>query len=199
MESLISFIRSDDQVPLLRAAIAHVEFEALHPFEDGNGRVGRMLITLMLWNLGIISQPHFYVSGYFERYKDEYIERMRQVSASGDWTSWCVLFLDALDAQALENLDTANQIQTLYDEMRERFRLLLKSQWSTHALDFVFQNPIFRNNRFTTGSGIPTPTANRFTRKLVEQNYLRTIIPAAGRSPAMYAFEPLLRIVREPT
>ena len=62
-------------MPLLRTAIAHVEFEALHPFDDGNGGIGRMLITLMLWHLNVLHQPHFFVSGYFEAHKDEYIPR----------------------------------------------------------------------------------------------------------------------------
>lgn len=199
MEALITFIASDKQIPLLRTALAHVEFEALHPFEDGNGRVGRMLITLMLWDLGLISQPHFYVSGYFEQNKDEYIERMRAVSADGDWTEWAVFFLKALNAQALENLETAEAIQALYERMREEFREVLKSQWSNHALDFAFANPYFRNNVFTSTSGIPAPTANRFTRSLVDRGLLRTIVPSAGRRPAMYAFEPLLELVRNST
>ena len=199
MEELIAFIQTDKNVPLLRAALAHVEFEALHPFEDGNGRVGRMLITLMLWNLGLIGQPHFYVSGYFEENKDEYLLRMRDVSKHGNWSDWCVFFLRAIHAQSVSNLDTAQKIQNLYDEMRERFRDCLRSQWSNDALDFVFANPFFRNNRFVSSSGIPVATANRFTRKLVDESLLRTVFPASGRSPAMYAFEPLLRLVREST
>lgn len=196
MQALIAFINSSDQIPLIRSALAHVEFEALHPFEDGNGRVGRMLITLMLWKLGLISQPHFYVSGYFEQNKDEYIERMRAVSEKDDWTGWAIFFLQALNLQAMENLETAEQIQKLYENMRERFRLELRSQWSNHALDFVFANPYFRNNAFASESGIPGPTANRFTRNLVDAGLLRTIVPSAGRRPAMYAFEPLVDLVR---
>jgi Fic family protein len=197
MDSLVSFIRADDPIPLLRTALAHVEFEALHPFEDGNGRVGRMLITLMLWNLGLISQPHFYVSGYFEDNKDEYLDRMRAVSQNGDWSEWCVFFLDALHAQALENLETAERIKSLYDEMRDVFSTVLRSQWSNVALDFMFANPVFRNNRFTGRAGIPAPTVGRFVRALVDANLLTVIDPPAGRRPAMYAFEPLLEIVRE--
>lgn len=198
MQNLIAFIDNDEPIPLLRTALAHVEFEALHPFEDGNGRVGRMLITLMLWHLGLISEPHFYVSGYFEEHKDEYIARMRAVSSDGDWTSWCVFFLQALKSQAVENLQTATSIQALYDNMREVFRKCLKSQWSNHALDFFFTNPYFLNSNFTSNSGIPTPTANRFTRKLVDNGLLNTIFPSSGSRPAMYSFEPLLRLVREP-
>lgn len=81
MSGLVHFMNEGAMRPLLRTALTHMEFEALHPFEDGNGRIGRMLITLMLWKLGIISQPNFFVSGYFETHKGRYIERMRAVSA----------------------------------------------------------------------------------------------------------------------
>ena len=181
---------------LIKTALAHVEFEALHPFKDGNGRIGRMLISLMLWTHGTISAPHFYISGYLEESKDEYIYRMREVSRTGAWTEWCEFFLRALEQQAYRNLETSEKIHNLYDEMREKFRLLLASQWHNVALDFIFGQPIFRNNRFTHQSGIPRPTAARFTRTLAEKGLLLTIEPAAGRRPALYAFEPLLRLVR---
>ena len=102
------YINDPKNEPLLMVTMAHVEFESLHPFKDGNGRLGRMLITLMLWTRGLISAPHFYVSGQFEKSKDEYIDRMRAVSQSNDWTGWCVFFLNAITAQAHENLETAN-------------------------------------------------------------------------------------------
>ena len=74
MERLIAFINGEEYLALIATALAHVEFEALHPFKDGNGRIGRMLITLSLWNKRVISQPHFYVSGYLEEQKEQYIE-----------------------------------------------------------------------------------------------------------------------------
>jgi hypothetical protein len=80
--------------------------------------------------------------------------------------------------------------------MKDRFRELLSSQWHTTALDFVFTRPVFRNNVFTGKSGIPGPTAHRFTRLLSENGLIQTIEPAAGRRPALYAFEPLLELVR---
>jgi Fic family protein len=198
MDRLFTFVNAARPIPILRTALAHVEFEALHPFEDGNGRVGRMLITLMLWKFGLISQPHFFVSGYFEDHKDEYIERMRRVSSHAEWTEWCAFFLVALESQAQENIRTATSIQTLYRTMRERFQTELASQWSAQALDFVFANPYFRNNRFTGTAGIPAPTANKFSRRLVETGLLTELQPSSGRRAALYAFEPLLQIVREP-
>ncbi|OWO92524.1 cell filamentation protein Fic [Rhizobium esperanzae] len=197
MERLFSFVEDRNWQILIKTAVAHLEFEALHPFKDGNGRIGRMLITLMLWKYGAISAPHFYISSYFEDRRDEYIDRMREVSKSGAWTEWVVFFLEALETQANKNLATAERIRDLYDELKREFPQILTSQWSTSALDFLFSRPVFRNNVFTSKSGIPEATAHRFTRILVEKELIRTLEPSAGRRPALYSFEPLLRIVRE--
>ena len=196
MAGLVSFMNESKMRPLIRTAIAHVEFEALHPFEDGNGRIGRMLITLMLWKLGILHQPNFFVSGYFEAHKDEYIERMRAVSATGDWTGWVVFFLEAMHEQAMVNIQTADAIFRLHGEMRERFREVLNSQFHDQALDYVFASPVFRNDRFGDRSGIPPSSARALSRRLVEAGLLRTIEAASGRRAAMYAFDPLLDLLK---
>lgn len=196
MTDLVRFMNESAMRPLIRTAIAHVEFEALHPFEDGNGRIGRMLITLMLWKLGILSQPNFFVSGYFEANKDEYIERMRAVSTTGDWTGWVVFFLQAMHEQATVNIQTADAIFHLHTEMRERFREVLNSQFHDQALDFVFASPVFRNDRFVDRSGIPASSARALSRRLVEAGLLRTMEPAAGRRAALYAFDPLLDLLK---
>lgn len=197
IDALVNFIQRDDTLPLLRTAIAHAEFEALHPFDDGNGRLGRMLITLMLWKTGVLSAPHFFVSDYFERNKDLYIDRLRAVSAEDDWTGWCAFFLTALTAQAESNIDVVGRIRAHYDEMQIRFRDVLGSKWSTDALIYIFANPIFRNNRFKRNAGIPAGTANGFTKRLVEAGILSVLIPPAGRAPGLYAFPSLLDIVRD--
>lgn len=195
MTDLVRYIQDTTTQAVLRTAIAHAEFEALHPFEDGNGRVGRMLIPLMLWKGDVLSAPHFFVSDYFEKNKDEYIERLRNVSGHGDWTGWCGFFLTALKSQAIENIEVVGRIEALYNQMRQRLRDTLRSRWSVDALNFIFANPIFRNNRFTRGSGIPKPTANNFTNIMLEQGILKTLIPAAGRAPGLYSFPALLEIL----
>jgi len=196
MEALFRLI-GDERLPILvRAALAHAEFEALHPFEDGNGRVGRMLITLMLWRGGAISEPHFYISRYFEDYKDEYIGRLRDVSAQGDWQGWCDFFLTAVQNQAAWNLKAAQEIRDCYEEMKVRLAEILASKHSVSALDYLFTNPVFSNSRFTRSAGIPPATASRFTRVLLKEGLLETVREAAGRRPAIYRFEPLMRKVR---
>ncbi len=196
MEALFAMI-GNKQVPiLLRAALAHVEFEALHPFKNGNGRVGRMLITLMLWSEGAISAPHFYISRYFEDHKDEYIAMMREVSAKGAWDEWCAFFLTAVEKQAIHNLDVADKVRQLYEKMKGRFSELLASKWSVAALDFVFTSPVFFNNRFTSSAGISPQTAARFARVLLQEGLLQTVQEASGRRSAIYRFEPLMQLVR---
>lgn len=196
MEALFTFISASDHPVLVRTALAHLEFEALHPFQDGNGRVGRMLVTLMLWRSGMISSPHFYISRFFEDNKDDYIHLMREVSRHGAWGGWCRFFLRAVEQQAIDNLRVAESIRSLYEEMKHRFAARLSSKWSVRALDFIFANPIFRNSSFTGKSGIPSATASRFTRVLLDDGLLQPIRPASGRRPATFRFEPLMERVR---
>lgn len=188
---------SDEATPvLLRTALAHAEFESLHPFEDGNGRVGRMLITLMLWRGGAIGAPHFYISRYFEDHKDEYLDRLREVSARDDWDGWCEFFMAAVAQQAVRNLEVAQSIHDFYEEMKLRFIGVLSSKYAVAALDYLFTYPVFSNSRFTSKAGIPSQTAARFTRVLLQESLLQTVIEAAGRRSAVYRFEPLMERVR---
>lgn len=196
LDKFFDFINDNSWETLIRTAIAHLEFEALHPFNDGNGRIGRMIIPLMLWKSDAISEPYFYISEFFEQNKDEYIDRMRAVSAEDAWTDWILFFLHALESQSRKNLEKAEQIRSLYEDMKEQFREILSSRWTITALDFLFTRPVFRNNFFTNKSGIPAPTAHKFTRNLLEAGLLTTVAPSAGRRPALYAFEPLLALVR---
>jgi len=196
LDNLFQYLEQSKHTMLVKTGITHLEFEALHPFKDGNGRIGRMLITLMLWTSGTISSPHFYISAYLEDNKDLYIDTMRRVSENEDWESWCIFFLEAIQQQAIRNLTIAENIRKLYDEMKTIFSEVLSSKWSVNALDFIFTNPVFRNNKFTLNSGIPTASAARFTRLLLEKNLLITIEDASGRKPALYSFEPLMKLVR---
>lgn len=196
MQQLLHYISESTEQVLIKTAVAHIEFEALHPFKDGNGRLGRMIITLMLWNAGVISSPHFYISGYLEEQKDTYVDLMKAVSEKGVWTEWCLFFLEALEKQAIRNLKIAEDISQLYGNMKHVFEETLGTRWYLRALDFVFTHPYFRNNTFTKSSGIPESTAARFTRILLDHHVLITLEEASGRRPAMYAFEPLLKLVR---
>ncbi|MGS2737998.1 Fic family protein [Sinomicrobium sp. M5D2P17] len=193
---LLSYIEKSDLPPLIKTAIMHLEFEALHPFKDGNGRIGRMLITLNLWKESILSQPHFYISGYFEEHKDEYIEQMRKVSKTGDWNEWIKFFLIAVESQAIRNLQVAESIRDLYEKTKSDFSDLLSSKWNMEIVDFIFTYPVFRNSKFVSNTKIPNATAVIIIRKLIDNGYLILKEEASGRRAAMYAFEPLMKLVR---
>lgn len=196
LDKLFDYINNDPSPILLKTAVSHLEFEALHPFQDGNGRIGRMLITLMLWSSQTISAPHFYISGYFEEHKNTYIDLMREVSETGEWENWCLFFLDAVKEQATHNLEIAEKISQLYDSMKTEFTELLSSKWSLTALEFIFTNPVFRNSTFTNKSGIPVSTANKFSNILQEHNILKVMEESSGRTSTLYSFEPLMQLVR---
>lgn len=181
---------------LVKTAILHLEFEALHPFEDGNGRIGRMLIPLLLWKFGSITDPHFYISRYFEQNKAEYIHRMREVSQTGNWNNWIDFFLKAVTEQANNNLMVSQGIQNLYEEMKTEFANATSSKWSVQALDFIFTNPIFRSNKFYSETGIPVPTGMKILKKLTANKLLSIKEEGVGSKATQYSFEPLMKLVR---
>ncbi len=179
---------------LVQLAILHVEFEALHPFKDGNGRLGRMLIPLFLYQRKLLDSPDFYMSGYLEANRDEYQERLRGVSRDGNWTGWCEFFLQGLRHQAADNERKARSILSLYNRVKKQIADLTHSQHSIRAVDFIFQTPIFTAPTFTHYSDIPKPTANRILTLLRDENLLYTIQEGKGRRPGIFAFLELLNI-----
>lgn len=191
------YIKSSDELdPLVQLAIAHVEFEALHPFQDGNGRLGRMLIPLFLYEKKILSSPSFYMSGYFDRKRDEYQSRLRQVSSKDDWTSWVLFFLEAVIAQAEENGAKASKILRLYEEVRNNNELA-KSPYITQSIDCIFKIPIFTKKQFESKTGISTSSTRRILTSLQNEGYIKLLRPAAGKRSAIYFFPKLLSIVDE--
>jgi hypothetical protein len=106
------------------------------------------------------------------------------------------IFLEALEKQAIRNLMVSESIRQLYEEMKIKFRDLLGTQWCISALDFIFTNPVFRNNKFTSSSGIPASTAAKFTRVMLDNKMLKQIGEPSGRRPGLYAFDPLMEILK---
>ena len=121
---------------------------------------------------------------------------MRNVSENNNWELWLKFFFTAVEKQAIKNLEVTEKIQSLYEEMKTVFAEVLSSKYSINALDFVFTNPVFRNNKFTNKSAVPTNTAAKFSKKLVEENLLSLVEEASGSRAAMYSFEPLMKLVR---
>jgi len=179
---------------LVQLGLLHAEFEALHPFLDGNGRIGRMLVPLFLWQWGLIRRPMFYISDYMESHREAYYEALLAVSRDGDWTGWCRFFLEALRVQAEENLGKAQGILDLYEKMKGRLPQLTHSQFAIKAVDWIFQKPIFRASDFTSSAGIPSSTARRFLGLLRKEHILKEIWPRRGQKSAILAFPELLNL-----
>lgn len=188
------YIHADRPDRLVQLAILHAEFEALHPFLDGNGRMGRILVPLFLWQHGLIRQPMFYVSAYLEKHRDEYFERLLAISRDRDWTGWCGFFLNGLRIQAEDNLEKAQAILALYEELKPRVVEWTRSQFAIHALDWIFGRPIFRSTDFLSASLIPDPSGRRLLNRFREQGLVQEVSPGSGRRPAVYIFPQLLNI-----
>lgn len=194
MSSWERYLHEEAPDRLVQLAILHAEFEALHPFLDGNGRLGRMLVPLVMWQNGVIQRPMFYLSAFLESHRDEYYERLLAVSSDGDWTGWCRFFLGALKAQAEENQLKAAEILALYERMKRVLADLTRSHYAIHALDWIFDRPIFKSSDFVASSGIPVPTARRIVPALREAGVLRVLLDASGRRAATLCFPALLNI-----
>lgn len=190
-----TYVNSETELdPLVQLAIVHLEFEALHPFKDGNGRLGRMLVPLYLYKKGVLSSPDFYMSGYLESHREEYQEKLRAVSRDDAWTEWCEFFLQGIVEQSAENELKAREILALYEQVKNQVVEETHSQHSIRAVDFLFQQPVFAAPVFTEHSEIPKPTAARILSALREAGLLHTIREGKGRRYGIYAFRDLLNI-----
>lgn len=184
-----------DLDPLAQAAIVHAQFEMVHPFKDGNGRIGRLLIPLFLTQRGLLGQPMFYLSGYLEAHRDEYYHRLGAISRERDWAGWIAFFLRAVIEQARENATRVKEILALYDTMKARVVDITHSQYALATLDAIFDRPIFISTDFVTRSGIPTKaTALNLLRQLQQAGILTVLQEGSGRRPARLCFPALINL-----
>lgn len=196
LEQWQSYMRGNDLDILLQVAVIHAQFELLHPFKDGNGRIGRILIPLFLYQKEVLSQPMFYLSSYLEANREEYYLRLRNISQKCDWDGWILFFLKAVKAQAVENSERVKEIINLYDFMKTRVHELTRSQYSLHVVDALFDSPIFRTTDFVSRTGIHKKTALGLLGQLKTADLIETVIEASGRTPAVLCFPSLLEIVK---
>lgn len=192
------YIDSDDSDFLLQAAVVHAQFELLHPFKDGNGRIGRILIPLFLFQKRLLSQPMFYLSEYLEHNRDEYYQRLGAISQEGDWNSWIAFFLRAVTRQARQNSERVRAVMGLYDEMKHRIHEVTHSQYSVYLLDALFSRPIFQTSdlvsQLSRDFGISKRTVPALLRQLKDAGILIELSPSSGRKPAVLCFPQLLNL-----
>ncbi|HNV03294.1 MAG TPA: Fic family protein [Vicinamibacterales bacterium] len=190
-----TFLHDESLPPLVHAALAHSQFEAIHPFLDGNGRVGRLLITLLLVERHVLPSPLLYLSAYFEATRPEYYARLSGVTARGEWEEWLTYFLRGVAGQAEDALGRIQRIDALVAGWRERL-----AQGSTRvpgrALDLFVENPFWTVNRLAGRLGVAFTTAQRGVDRLEAAGMVA--LAGQARRNRVYCARALLDILEEP-
>lgn len=182
--------------PLVKCAILHYQLEAIHPFLDGNGRVGRLLITLFLCCQQCLSQPLLYLSGFFDQDREAYYDRLLVVSQKGDWRSWIEYFLTGVRQQARSALQDTETIVNLYEQYRSCLKKATRPP-ATAALilDELFGSPVFSISRFVKRTGNSFPTTNNGVQFWMKQGLLQEI--TGQRRNRMFVARELLKLTAD--
>ncbi|WP_341204058.1 Fic family protein [uncultured Sphingomonas sp.] len=195
LDNLAAYINREarnDMPPLVDAALAHYQFEAIHPFGDGNGRVGRMMITLMLMEHQVLPQPLLYMSPYLERHKDTYIDLMFSVSQKGEWVPWVGFFLEAVRESALGTIRVAERLQDLQRKYRERFQKAQSSALVLRIIDLAFERPARIVSDVAEELGVTYQGASNNIAKLLKSGVAQEI----GSYPKVIIFPEILEALR---
>lgn len=176
-----------NEPPLIQCALMHYQFEALHPFLDGNGRIGRLLITFFLCERGFLSQPLLYLSAFFEKYRNEYYSRLLAASQKGDWRGWIEFFLRGIANQAQEAISDATKILELHAEYQKILEGTKKIPESAHMLiDEIFLNPFISISRLSKKWNRPFNSVKLGVKRLIGTGILREM-PGRKRNKIFYA------------
>ena len=189
-DQLERYLNSGPQVPpLVEIALAHYQFETIHPYLDGNGRLGRLLVALLVAERGLLPQPLLYLSAYFERHRSDYYDHLQAVRERGELSRWLDFFLSAVAEQAVDALSRA---ETLAD-LREAYRSKLSGDRSRAAevVDLVFENPVLVTGRVVREFGTGSQNARNQIRRLEREGMIREVASVPGRSKRWVAHEVL--------
>lgn len=170
LEAYMSRMTYEQLLPQL--ALAHYQFEAIHPFMDGNGRVGRLLLPLLLCKFGYLPGPFFYLSGYLDRYREHYIDHLMRVSHTGEWKPWIEFFLTGVTVQAKDAILRAQRLLGVQRDYHARIHGVRSSVLLAHLVDSLFEWPATTSSRAKDRLGVTGPTARSSIAKLVEAGIL---------------------------
>ena len=183
--------------PLIRIGLIHYQFEAIHPFLDGNGRVGRLLITLLLCAWDILPTPLLYLSPYFESHRDTYYALLKKVSTQGAWEEWLVFFLRGIVVQSRDAVVRIRKLQ----EIRGRYRSMLQSARASarllQAVDLLFERPVIRTRQIEAALGVNFSTAQRYMDRLQAADIVREVTGKARNR--IYCADEILNVLDKPT
>lgn len=198
LASLEKFLHDETTPSLVRAALAHVQFETIHPFLDGNGRIGRLLITLLLCNEGVLSEPMLYLSLYLKKNRDTYYALLQRVRLTGDWEAWLDFFLEGVAETALQAADTVGRLLALFQTDRQRIYELGRAAGSAPRVhEFMQKQPLVSASRLVKELGISKPTATSALNALVKLGIANEV--TGGTTNRVYAYTHYLRILSEGT
>jgi len=189
------FLHDDTLPPLVHAAMAHSQFEAIHPFLDGNGRVGRLMITLLLLSKEVLPSPLLYLSAYFEATREEYYARLLGVTERGEWEEWLGYFLTGAAQQAEDALDRIRRIDDLLMAWREKLAKA-PSRLPERALDLFTENPFWTVNKLAARLDVAFTTAQRAVHRLEGAGIVA--LAGAARRNRVYCARDILEILEEP-
>lgn len=198
MAALESFLHEDSSgMPvLLKAALAHVQFETIHPYLDGNGRLGRLLIALLLHHGGLLGQPLLYLSLYLKQHRQVYYDLLDRVRTAGDWEAWVDFFLEGVETTALGAVDTARRLVALFDEDTRRLQQSGRSAANAlRVLAALRQRPLLSLPQLCQLSGMTFPTANKTMALLVETSIAREL--TGQRRNRIFSYDAYLSILNE--
>ncbi len=196
LEQFVGFANKlDDSLdPIVQAAMIHAQFELIHPFDDGNGRIGRILIPLFLVRRGSIVSPSLYISGYLEAQRDTYYQCLENITGKGDWLGWVEFFLNAVVKQSENNLILVRKIIELYEQKKREISDLLHTDQAIYILDMLFDTPVFRANELHQRLNIQRQRAAQYIRTLKDAHIIIELRPSRGRTSALLSFEDLWKI-----
>ena len=199
LDNLEKYYHSDTPDPIVQLAIIHAQFEFLHPFLDGNGRLGRILIPIFLYEKGFLQQPNFYLSEYIEANRDEYIDLLNELGRSSKaWTNWIRFFLLAVEQQAVQNARKATAMLQLYESLKTQFIQVTHSQYAVPLLDFIFSTPVFQPGQVVWSMNPPSkPTLTSMLSALHRENVLTMVREGMGRRSYIWALTPLIDLAEQ--
>lgn len=196
MSALERYLHSEDTPALIKAALSHLQFETIHPFLDGNGRTGRLLVNLVLYNEHVIRQPLLYLSLYFKKHRSEYYRLLDYVRASGDWEQWLHFFLDGVIETAMGAVDTARRLLALFANDEQRLRSSRVKQSNVYRMHAHLRaRPVATIASIAKELGNTYPTANRAMDVLVGLGIAREI--TGKQRNRVYIYDAYLAILNE--
>lgn len=174
MTNLENYIHFDELNILIQASIIHAQFEMIHPFNDGNGRIGRLLIPLFLYYRELLPYPTFYMSSYFEKDRSLYLDKLSKISKNNDWLGWIIYFLEGVVDQARLNTKKADHLLNYYNEAIRLASTELNSKHTLDIIDFIFEHPVFKATQLIAKGFATSKTIYVLLNHLVDLNILST-------------------------